>query len=130
VTSQDSDQDAIAVSRAALALARDTDVAAICVFTRSGKTALIMSKTRPKVPILAFTPDMRTYRRMGVFWGVKPFLIPYATSVKTMVSYVETSVISQTNIRAGQQIVIISGYPVGAFKPANLALLHTIGEEL
>jgi pyruvate kinase len=130
VISHDSDQDAIAVSRAALALARDTDVAAICVFTRSGKTALIMSKTRPKVPILAFTPDVRTYRRLGVYWGVKPFLIPHASSVKTMVSYVETSLISQTDIRSGQQIVIISGYPVGAFKPANLALLHTIGEEL
>lgn len=126
----DSNLDALALSRAALALARDTNVSAIAVFTRSGKTALLVSKVRPEVPILAFTPDIRTYRRMGVYWGIKPFLIPYASSVKSMVSYVETSVISQTDIHPGQQIVIISGYPVGAFKPANLALLHTIGEEL
>ncbi len=126
----DSNQDALALSRAALALARDTNVSAIAVFTRSGKTALLVSKVRPEVPILAFTPDIRTYRRVGVYWGIKPFLIPYATSVKSMVSYVETSVISQTDMHPGQQIVIISGYPVGAFKPANLALLHTIGEEL
>jgi pyruvate kinase len=126
----DTNQDALALSRAALALARDTNVSAIAVFTRSGKTALLVSKVRPEVPILAFTPDIRTYRRVGVYWGIKPFLIPYASSVKSMVSYVETSVISQTDIHPGQQIVIISGYPVGAFKPANLALLHTIGEEL
>ena len=126
----ESNQDSLALALAALALANDTDVSAIAVFTRSGKTALLMSKVRPGVPILAFTPDIHTYRRMGVFWGVKSFLIPFATSVKTMVSYVETSVISETPIRKGQQIVIISGYPVGAFKPANLALLHTIGEEL
>ena len=126
----DSNLDALALSRAALALARDTNVAAIAVFTRSGKTALLVSKVRPEVPILAFTPDIRTYRRMGIYWGIKPFLIPYASSVKSMVSYVETSVISQTDMHPGQQIVIISGYPVGAFKPANLALLHTIGEEL
>jgi pyruvate kinase len=129
-TSFDSNQDALALSRAALALARDTNVSAIAVFTRSGKTALLVSKVRPEVPILAFTPDIRTYRRMGIYWGIKPFLIPYASSVKSMVSYVETSVISQTDIHIGEQIVIISGYPVGAFKPANLALLHTIGEEL
>lgn len=128
--STDSNQDALALSRAALALARDTNVSAIAVFTRSGKTALLVSKVRPEVPIMAFTPDIRTYRRMGVYWGIKPFLIPFASSVKSMVSYVETSVISQTDIHPGQQIVIISGYPVGAFKPANLALLHTIGEEL
>jgi len=125
-----SDQDALALARAAFALARDTNVSSIAVFTRSGLTALLMSKVRPGVPILAFTPDINTYRRMGVYWGVKPFLIPFTSSVKSMVSYVETSVISETSLKKGQQIVIISGYPVGAFKPANLALLHTIGEEM
>ena len=122
--------DEMALARAALALARDTNVSAIAVFTRSGKTALLVSKVRPDVPIFAFTPHEATYYRMGVYWGVKSFLIPFATSVKSMVSYVETSVISQTSLEPGQQLVIISGYPVGAFKPANLALLHTIGEEL
>ena len=57
----DTDQDAFALSRAALALARDTNVSAIAVFTRSGKTALLVSKVRPEEPILAFTPDIRTY---------------------------------------------------------------------
>jgi pyruvate kinase len=125
-----SELDALALARAALALARDTNVSAIAVFTRSGKTALLVSKVRPDVPIFAFTPDPQVYQRMGVYWGIKPFLIPFATSVKSMVSYVETSVIAQTSLTPGQQMVIISGYPVGAFKPANLALLHTIGEEL
>ena len=46
------------MSLAVRELAHDRNVAAIAVFTMSGRTALHVSKTRPGVPILAFTPDI------------------------------------------------------------------------
>ena len=48
------------ITRAARELACDRDVAAIAVFTISGQTAQVMSKVRPEVPILAFTPNENT----------------------------------------------------------------------
>jgi hypothetical protein len=30
----------------------------------------------------------------------------------------------------GMQVVIICGYPVESIRPPNMALLHTLGEEL
>jgi pyruvate kinase len=122
--------DAISISRAARELAQDRNVAAIAVFTQSGHTALLMSKARPCVPILAFSPEERTYQRMGLLWGVIAFQVPYASEMETMIEIVEAGILSSTNITPGQQVVVISGFPVGLMRPPNFALLHTIGSRL
>ena len=66
--------DALALSQAARELAHDRGVRAIAVFTQTGNTALLMSKVRPDVPIFTFTPEVTIYRRLGLMWGVIPFL--------------------------------------------------------
>jgi len=126
--SEATEEDAFAITRAARELAHDRKAAGIAVFTQTGKTALLMSKSRPNVPILAFTPEERTYRRMGMYWGVTPFLVPFASSVEAMILSLEAVILSATTIRPGQQIVVITGFPVGMHRPPNLALLHTVGE--
>jgi pyruvate kinase len=125
-TPKDED-DAAYVTRAARELAHDRKVAAIAVFTMSGRTALLMSKERPAVPILAFTPSPDTNRRMAMYWGVLPHLVSEADNVETMLTHVEKTMIAETSIKPGQQIVLVCGYPVGARRSANLALLHTVG---
>lgn len=119
--------DAISISRAARELAHDREVKMIVVFTISGRTALLMTKARPKVPILAFTSEQKTYDRMGLFWNVSPFMVQYATSVEEMLTHVESTLLSYNLIQKGEQVVVVAGYPVGAKCPPNLALLHTIG---
>jgi pyruvate kinase len=125
-----SHSDALSIARAAAELAQDRDVSAIAVFTETGRTALYMSKTRPNVPILAFTPERSTFQRIGLLWGVTPFLVPFATTVETMLAHVETAIIASSNLAAGQQVVMISGFPVGAMREPNFALLYTIGSKL
>ncbi len=120
--------DALAITRAAKELAHDRNVAAIAVFTQTGKTALLMSKSRPNVPIFAFTPEEQTYNRMGLYWGVVPFLVPFASTVEAMIASVEAALVSSTSIQTGDQVVVISGFPVGAMRPPNFALLYTVGE--
>jgi pyruvate kinase len=121
--------DAISTTRAARELAHDRNVAAIAVFTQSGKTALLMSKARPQVPILAFTPEEKTYQQMGLLWGVTSFLVPIAKTVEEMIQIVDNSIIDVGSFKKGQQVVMVTGFPVGALRPPNFALLHTIGEE-
>jgi pyruvate kinase len=120
--------DALSISRAAKELAHDRNVTAIIVFTQSGRTANLMSKTRPRVPILVFTPFERTYLRLTMLWGVQPFMVPYADSLEAMLKSVEDTMLDTTDIKPGQQIVLVSGFPVGELSPPNLALLHTVRE--
>lgn len=130
IPKEPSRDDAVNMTRAACELAHDTNVAAIAVFTQTGKTALLMSKERPRVPIIALTPEFSTYQRMGMLWGVTPFQVPFASTVEEMTAVVDRALLSCTSIEHGQQVVILSGFPVGSFRPPNFSLLHTIGEKL
>jgi len=120
--------DAVSITKAAKKLATDRNVVAIIVFTQSGRTARLMSKARPGVPILAFTPEQRTFQQMAMYWGVTPLLVPYADTLETMIRHVETAIATTTDLKPGQQVILISGFPVGAFRQPNLALLYTLGD--
>ncbi len=126
LTDDSSHDDAVYITRAARELAQDRAVAAIAVFTRSGRTARLMSKARPNVPILAFTPDKQTYQYLSMLWGTTPYLIPHAETIEEMISHVDTAVIEGTPVKAGQEIVLIAGFPIHEMVPPNLALLHTV----
>jgi pyruvate kinase len=128
--SEASDDDTYYMTLAAKELAQDRNVAAIAAFTTSGRTSLLMSKTRPSVPIMAFTAQQQTYNLMSLYWGVKPFLVPHANTVKAMVLAVEEALMKTTDIEPGQQFILICGFPVDKVRPTNLALLHTMGEPL
>ena len=118
--------DAAAMTGAARELAHDRDVAAIAVFTRSGRTAVLMSKARPCVPILAFSPEPTTYQRMAMLWGVIPYRVPFSATLEEMLVHVESALTASGKVKHGQQVVLLSGFPVGALCPPNMALLHTV----
>ncbi|MBN1303588.1 MAG: pyruvate kinase [Anaerolineales bacterium] len=120
--------DAISMTRAARELAHDRDVDAIVVFTRSGRTAWLMSKARPRVPIIAFTPNLTTYRRMAIMWGVRSFMVPNAFNVEEMLENVENVLRETKLVSINRQVVILTGFPVGSMRPPNMAVLHTLGE--
>jgi len=114
------------MSLAVKELAHDRNVAAITVFTMSGRTAKYVSKTRPGVPILAFTPDLYTYNRLEMYWGVTPYLIPKSQTVEDLLAVVDNALIEADAVALGQQIVFTCGFPVAMINPTNLVLLHTI----
>ncbi|NWG34312.1 MAG: pyruvate kinase [Chloroflexi bacterium] len=120
--------DAASMARAAQALANDRNVKAVACFTTQGRTAWLMSKIRPRVPIMAFTPDPKTYRRMAFMWGVRPRQVQFANSLEEMLDYVDTALMHSDVVQPGDQVVLICGFPVGAVRPPNMALLHAVGE--
>jgi len=120
--------DAISITRAAKELAQDVNVAAITVFTQSGRTARLMSKAFPRVPIFGLTPEVRTYNRMALYWGVYPMLVNLSSHVDEMLASIEANTLKMTSLKPGQQVVVISGYPIGAMRPPNLVMLYTLGQ--
>lgn len=121
--------DAFYIAQAASALARDRNVAAVAVFTHSGRTAQLMAKMRPDVPILAFTSVKAAYTRLPMVWGVRSHLVPHAETIEIMLAEVDKALVQCTPIQSGQQIVLLCGYPMNSGVPANLALLHTVGSQ-
>lgn len=121
--------DTFYMTQAARELAHDRNVAALAVFTQSGRTALLLSKSRPEVPILAFTWEETTYVRLEMYWGVIPYLVPHVNTIDEMLVVVEKELEASHALQPGQQVVLICGFPVNEIRKTNMALLHTIGEQ-
>jgi pyruvate kinase len=120
--------DAASMARAAQVLANDKNVTAVACFTTQGQTAWLMSKIRPCVPIMAFTPSRETYQRLAFLWGVRPQLVPFSNSLEEMIDHVDSELMRSDVVQIGDQVVLVCGFPVGAVRPPNMALLHTVGE--
>ena len=65
------DTGAMAVA-AVTVVATNTEVAAIACYTRTGRTAQILSSLRPRVPVIAFSPDPAVVSRLALVSGVVP----------------------------------------------------------
>lgn len=88
-----------AICDAACTTARDLKATAIIAVTKSGHTARSVSKFRPKEPIIAPTPDIKTYHQLALSWGVYPVkallqkdtnsLFDHAIACAKMYGYVE-----------------------------------------
>jgi pyruvate kinase len=120
--------DAASMARASQVLANDQNVTAVACFTMRGETAWLMSKIRPRVPIMAFTPELDTARRLTFLWGVRPQLVPFVNSLEEMIAHVDKALQRSPMVQSGDQVVLVCGFPVGAVRPPNMALLHTVGE--
>lgn len=116
-----------AVAEAACSAAEEIKAKAIVAFTQSGFTARLVSKFRPKVPVIAFTPDSTIKRRMSLYWGVTPMLIRHLASTDAMIKEVEASLIYSRIAGKGDSIVITAGSPLGTPGKTNLMKLHRIG---
>jgi pyruvate kinase len=121
--------DAASMARAAQALADDKNVTVVACFTMQGKTAWLMSKIRPRVPIMAFTASHDTYRQLAFMWGVRPQKIEFANSLEEMLDLVDAALMRSHVVRPGDQVVLVCGFPLGTLRPTNMASLHTVGEQ-
>lgn len=117
-----------AVAEAACTAAEDIKARVIVAFTQSGFTARLVSKFRPTVPIIAFTPYIDIKHRMSLYWGVTPVLIPHVSNTDDMIQKVEKLLISFRRAKKGDNIVITAGSPLMKRGTTNLMKLHRIGE--
>lgn len=116
-----------AVADAAVRAAHDVGAKCITAFTRSGYTALLVSKFRPSTPVIAFTPDKAVMRRMMLYWGVRPHFMKLLNSTDEMVSEVETALRNMKMAKAGDLIVITASSPLETYGKTNFMKIHRIG---
>lgn len=118
-----------AVSHAARALAEDTSVQDIVVFTRTGNTARLISKDRPRVPILAYTPSEHVYHQLALWWGVWPYLISMQGTTEELIALVEKRLQEDKLVQHGEYVVIMGGLPIASLARTNFVKLHRVGND-
>lgn len=117
-----------AISQSVANSALDLDAHAIITSTHSGYTARMVSKYRPKSPIIAVTPDEKIMRRLTLVWGVHPIPGEAAHSTDEMIVRAIESSLQTGLVKMGDLVVITAGVPVGRSGTTNLIKVHHVGE--
>ncbi|HEX3583188.1 MAG TPA: pyruvate kinase, partial [Thermoanaerobaculia bacterium] len=106
----DSDEFTDALAGAANYAAEAIDAKYIVVFTQTGFAAKLMSKFRPRAPIVALTPSSWVARRMNILWGVQPYVLKEAGEYhEQIVDRVDEYLLTKDIVRAGDRLVILMG---------------------
>jgi pyruvate kinase len=106
--------------------AREAGCSLIVAFTLTGNTARLVSRYRPTVPIIAFSPNQEVRRRLSLLWGVMPRVLEPVQESEEMVRRVEEELLARGLAKRGERIVIVFGAPVGQAGKINSLRLHTI----
>jgi pyruvate kinase len=118
-----------AVSHAARALSEEASVVAIVVFTRTGNTARLISKDRPRTSILAYTPSARVYHQLTLWWGVWPHYIDMHENTQELINVVDQRLQDDHLIEKGEHVVLMGGVPLAHRARTNFVKLHCVGDE-
>ncbi len=120
--------DADAISEALHAIDDTLELQCIVAFTETGYTAQLASEERPRTPIVAYTPDVKIYRRLSLNWGIRPVLLPHfeGETVETVMQRVETDLVQRQFAAPGDKVLVMGGMPFGTAGATNFLKIHTI----
>ncbi len=116
------------VAHAACRAAEEQHAQAVVTFTQSGSTALLVSKHRPRMSIIAPTPFEHIARRMSLYWGVKPVVLRPKQTTDNMIASVEQIMLKKKLAKEHDLIVITAGVPIGVAGSTNMMKIHRVGE--
>lgn len=108
------------VTYAVCVLADHLDAAAILAPTKSGRTAIQISRFRPRQPIIAFAPSLTTVRQLSLFRGVFPHLIPDPRDTDDIIEKISQLAVATGDLAAGDLAVITAGHPLWVAGMTNM----------
>ena len=113
-----------AIAHAASVAATQMAAKTIAVVTGSGGAARLMSEYRPEALIAALTTDEVTFRRLALYWGVRPIQVSPAVTTDEMIDVVEAVLSENRLAQPGDWVVITMGAPIGAGETTNMLKIH------
>jgi pyruvate kinase len=114
------------VAHATCVIANHLDAAAIIASTKSGRTAMHISRFRPLQPIIALSPNQITVRRLTLFWGCIPRIIIEAGDTDTIIENAAETVQALGFVSKDDLVVITAGHPIQEAGMTNMVRVKTI----
>lgn len=115
-----------AMGHAACTTAHDIKASAIVAITTSGYTAEMMAKYKPVEPIIAATPDSKTYHQQALTRGVYPVLTQRSSNWNDLMEKAIEGAERMKFVKKGDCIVLSAGMPLQVPGTTNLIRAKTI----
>ena len=116
-----------AVCNSAYHAAKSVHARYIVAFTRSGSTARVISKFRPRAEILGVTPHPGIMKRLSLYWGVRPMLMGLIENVDELILATEELLLKAEMVEPEDNLVILTGAPIVEKGHTSLMKLHQVG---
>jgi len=116
-----------AIARGACNTAREIGAKFIVAFTESGSSAMTVSLARPSVPIIAYSPNAKTRRRMALYWSVSPREMPAIHDADELADWCTGDLLAAGFGSPGERVVIVFGAPIGVSGSTNSIRCHVLG---
>ncbi len=119
-----------AITVAAREIAETTDIKAICCFTESGSTAVLASREKAFVPIIALTPNVGTARRLALVWGLHTVVTNEVARFKLAVVSAARAARRYDFASEDDKIVVIAGVPFNTPGSTNILRVAPVDEKM
>lgn len=134
VTHQDTGKDVLstteAIGRATVRIAESLGAAAIIASTEGGNTAQMISKYRPKSPIIAVSPHENIVRRLQVNWGVQAIIGEGGETSDDVVENAVSAALEHNLIKGGDLVVLTAGVPASTSGTTNMIRVRLVADVL
>ena len=117
-----------AITVAAREVAETVKVKVICCFTHGGTTASLASRERPRVPIIALTPNIMTARRLTLFWGLHCVITTSVDRFKQAVINALKEAKKFEFADGNDLIIVIAGVPFNTPGTTNILRVVSMSE--
>lgn len=102
----------------------------VAAFSETGRCATNVSNGRPKANLVAFTPNLKTQRKLSLVWGVKAILVDEIFSFSQMVQITQRAICKNFEINDDTKAAIVAGIPFRASGQTNLLYVYTINKDM
>ena len=109
-----------AICDAACTTAKDLNAQAIIAVTKSGHSARRLSKFRPTEPIVASTPEVKTYHQLSLSWGVHPVLALCQENEEKLFLHALDCAKQIDVVKKDDTVVIVGGAPINMSGNTNM----------
>jgi pyruvate kinase len=110
----------------AVALAEQSNAAAIITLTHSGYTAFKISSHRPEAPIFTFTMNRELIRHLSLVWGVRTYYFGECSNINEYIEYTIEFLVSKNYLKKGDLVVHVGSIPILARGKTNMIKLSRI----
>jgi pyruvate kinase len=98
-----------AVSAAVVDIAEDLKLAWIVSVTQTGATATVVSRHRPRTPIVAVTPEVAVARKLQLVWNVLPLVMKLEGDTDEIFDAVTARLREEDLVAPGERIAFTAG---------------------